>query len=105
DAPSGKQRRQIRAFRGPMHGMALTADGSRLFTAGRDGQMGDSLVRIFDARSGAKLREFRAGEGLLEHLVGGPDGQAMATTEGGRGGGGGVGGGTPPRRGGGVPAP
>ncbi len=84
DARTGKERRKLRAFRGPLHGMALTADGKRLFTAGRDGQMGTSLVRIFDAESGAKLREFKASAALMEQLVVRPDGQAMATTEVGR---------------------
>ena len=55
DAQTGKERRKFRAFRGPLHGMAVTADGKRLFTAGRDGQTSASLVRILDAESGAKL--------------------------------------------------
>jgi WD40 repeat protein len=81
DARTGKQRRKLRAFRGPLHGMALTADGRRLFTAGRDGQTDVSLVRVFDARSGAKLQEFESSAVLLEQLVVRPDGKAMATTD------------------------
>jgi hypothetical protein len=67
-----------------MHGMALTADGRQLFTAGRDGQTGNSLIRVLDAESGGKLRELQASAGLMEQLVVRPDGKAMATTEVGR---------------------
>jgi WD40 repeat protein len=84
DARTGKVRRKVRAFRGPLQGLAVTADGRRLFSAGRDGQTGASLIRILDAESGAKRREFKASDVLMEQLAVRPDGKAMATTEVGR---------------------
>src|SRR5262249_4741575 len=40
----------------------------------------DSVVRIFDAQTGAKLREFGASAAKIEQLAMRPNGEAVATT-------------------------
>src|SRR5262249_12939245 len=55
-------------------------DGKRLITAGRDGDGGESLVRILEAGTGAQFREFAGSAAKIEQLAMRPDGQAIATT-------------------------
>jgi RNA polymerase sigma factor (sigma-70 family) len=84
NAQSGQRERQIAAFGKAVVGMALTADGRRLVVAGRDGKEEDDRVRVLDAATGARLREFGAEAGPIELLAIRADGEAVATTPGGR---------------------
>jgi formylglycine-generating enzyme required for sulfatase activity/dipeptidyl aminopeptidase/acylaminoacyl peptidase len=77
DAPGEKVSRSIRAFTKGLVGLALSAGGKRLVSAGWDD---DSRVLIQDAATGAKLHDFVAAGGALEQLAVRPDGEAIATT-------------------------
>jgi RNA polymerase sigma factor (sigma-70 family) len=78
---TGKCLREIPAFGRELVGMALTADGKRLIVAGRDGKTEqNSSVRVYDAATGAKLREFGDSEGVIEQLAVRPDGGAVAAS-------------------------
>src|SRR5262249_6616477 len=63
---------------------SLTRDGERLIAAGRDGDADNSLVRILDAATGAKLREWGASAAKVEQLTVRPDGESVATSHAGR---------------------
>jgi RNA polymerase sigma factor (sigma-70 family) len=76
-ARSGKVTRSIAAFTKGLVGLALTADGKRLVSAGRDD---DYLVRVHDAATGAKLDEFARTGTPIEQLAIRPDGETVATT-------------------------
>ncbi len=56
-ACSGRRTKFIAAHDGPLAALALTADGGRVATASDKG----TLVRVFDAASGAALAELRRG--------------------------------------------
>ncbi len=79
-ARTGESERRFPAFAHAVAGLALTRDGARLIAAGRDSDRGDSLVRILDARSGAKLRDWAAASAKVEQLAIRPNGEAIATT-------------------------
>jgi WD40 repeat protein len=77
DVRSGKVLRSMTAFTTGLLGLALSADGKRLISAGRDGD--DFLVRVLDASSGAKLQEFKV-DPAMEQLAVRSDGGAVATS-------------------------
>jgi RNA polymerase sigma factor (sigma-70 family) len=80
NARTGKSERRFPAFAHTVAGLALTRDGTRLVVAGRDSDRGDSLVRILDARSGEKLRDWAATSAKVEQLAMRPNGETVATT-------------------------
>jgi hypothetical protein len=80
---TGRVERQVPAFTKSLVGLALTANGRRLVAAGRDGE-GDDLVRVYDAATGVKVREFGEPGLRIEQLAVRPDGGAVATTHPGR---------------------
>jgi RNA polymerase sigma factor (sigma-70 family) len=81
DARTGRVERQFSAFKNALVGLALTADSKRFIAAGRDGGTEDSfVVRVCDAGTGAKLREFGGSDAKIEQLAVRPDGRAIAMT-------------------------
>jgi RNA polymerase sigma factor (sigma-70 family) len=81
DAQTGRVERRLAMFKKALVGMALTADGQRLVVAGRDGDSKDSLVvRVCEAGTGAKIREFGKSDAAIEQLAVRPDGAAIATS-------------------------
>ena len=79
DATTGQELRRLDDFRGPVEGLAVTAEGNLLAVACGDG---DTCVRLFDLGDGKELRRFDAPKGVY-HFPGvalSPDGKTLATT-------------------------
>jgi RNA polymerase sigma factor (sigma-70 family) len=83
DPQTGRENRRLPAFTQALVGLALTADGKQLVIAGRDKEVA-SLVRVHDATTLAKLREFPGPDAKMELLAVRSDGGRMATTHVGR---------------------
>jgi RNA polymerase sigma factor (sigma-70 family) len=78
---TGRLVRELPLFKKSLIGFALTADGTRLIAAGRDGGADEgSCVRICDATTGALLREFSPSDSAIEQLAVRPDGEALVTS-------------------------
>jgi RNA polymerase sigma factor (sigma-70 family) len=82
DAQTGKIERRLPLFTRDLAGVALTSDGKRLVSAGRDKDSPEDAyrVRIHDAGTAARLAEFRAGDARTEQFAALPNATAWATT-------------------------
>jgi WD40 repeat protein len=69
----GKVERRISGI-GGIRRMAISPDGERILTAGADG-----AVRLFDARSGEQLADFRGHAGPVDSVALSPDGRLAAS--------------------------
>jgi WD40 repeat protein len=85
DSATGRLVREIPVFKRSLVGFAVTAGGTRLVAAGRDGRVEEgTYIRICDAGTGALVREFSRSDSAIEQLAVRLDGGALVTSQVGR---------------------